>query len=167
MIRPIRTYPDPVLAQTALDIEEITPGIRELAEDMLETMYSKEGLGLAAPQVGESCRLIVVDVSGPDRRDEPRVFLNPRILSAEGQTESNEGCLSVINYRTKVARAERIHLTAQDLDGNPVELEADEMLAICLQHEIDHLNGVLFIDHISRLKRSLYEQKLKKWKKKN
>lgn len=166
MIRPVLTYPHPVLAQTAAEIEAVTPEICQLAEDMLETMYHKEGLGLAAPQVGESCRLVVVDVSGPDKREEPLVFVNPRIVEVEGQVESSEGCLSVMNYRTKVQRAEKIRLQAVNLDGQPVDMELDGMLAICLQHELDHLDGVLFIDKISRLKRSLYEQKLKKWLKK-
>ncbi|GAB6059852.1 peptide deformylase [Desulfonatronum parangueonense] len=167
MIRPILTYPNPILAQTAKEIETVTPEICQLAEDMLETMYSKEGLGLAAPQVGESCRLVVIDISGPDKREEPLVFLNPRIVSSEGQVDSSEGCLSVLNYRTKVQRAERVRLQALNLEGQSVEMEMDGMLAICLQHELDHLNGVLFIDRISRLKRSLYEQKLKKWIKKD
>ncbi|WP_045220243.1 peptide deformylase [Desulfonatronum thioautotrophicum] len=166
MIRPVLSYPDPILAKTAAEIETVTPEICRLAEDMLETMYHKEGLGLAAPQVGESCRLVVVDVSGPDKREEPLVFVNPRITQAEGRVESSEGCLSVRNYRTKVQRAERIRLQALNLEGQPVDMEVDGMLAICLQHELDHLDGVLFIDKISRLKRSLYEQKLKKWLKK-
>jgi peptide deformylase len=163
MIRPVLTHPHPVLAQRAADIVKITPEIRQLAEDMLETMYNKEGLGLAAPQVGESCRLVVVDISGPEKRDQPQILLNPRIVASSGLVESNEGCLSVINYRTKVQRAERVRLDALKLDGQPVDFEADGMLAICLQHEIDHLDGILFIDRISRLKRSLYEHKLKKW----
>lgn len=163
MTLPILTYPDPILAQCAEPIPEITPDIRALAQDMLETMYSKEGLGLAAPQVGVSSRLIVVDVTGPEKREDPRILVNPVIVSASGQVESNEGCLSVLNCRSKVQRAEQVRLQATDLDGRPVEFDADGMLAICLQHEIDHLNGVLFIDRISRLKRSLYEQKLKKW----
>ncbi len=167
MMRPVLTYPDPILAKTAAEIETVTPEIRQLAEDMLETMYHKEGLGLAAPQVGESCRLIVVDVTGPDKREEPLVFVNPRIVEAQGQVESSEGCLSVMNYRSKIQRAERVRLQALNLDGQPVEVEVDGMLAICLQHELDHLDGVLFIDKISRLKRSLYEQKLKKWLKKS
>ncbi len=166
MTRPVLTYPAPVLAKTAAEIETVTPEIRQLAEDMLETMYHKEGLGLAAPQVGESCRLIVVDVTGPEKREEPMVFVNPRIVEAQGQVESSEGCLSVMNYRSKVQRAERVRLQALNLDGQPVDMEVDGMLAICLQHELDHLDGVLFIDKISRLKRSLYEQKLKKWLKK-
>lgn len=167
MIRPVLTYPDPILAKTAAEIETVTPEICQLAEDMLETMYHKEGLGLAAPQVGESCRLIVVDATGPEKREEPLVFVNPRIVEAQGQVESSEGCLSVMNYRSKIQRAERVRLQALNLDGQPVEVEVDGMLAICLQHELDHLDGVLFIDKISRLKRSLYEQKLKKWLKKS
>ncbi|WP_031385514.1 peptide deformylase [Desulfonatronum thiodismutans] len=166
MIRPVLTYPDPILAKTAAEIETVTPEICQLAEDMLETMYHKEGLGLAAPQVGESCRLIVVDTTGPERREEPLVFVNPRIVETQGRVESSEGCLSVMNYRSKVQRAERVRLQALNLEGQPVEMEVDGMLAICLQHELDHLDGVLFIDKISRLKRSLYEQKLKKWLKK-
>lgn len=166
MIRPVLTYPDPILAKTATEIETVTPEICQLAEDMLETMYHKEGLGLAAPQVGESCRLVVVDVTGPEKREEPLVFINPRIVEAQGRVESSEGCLSVMNYRSKVQRAERVRLQALNLEGQPVEVEVDGMLAICLQHELDHLDGVLFIDKISRLKRSLYEQKLKKWLKK-
>jgi peptide deformylase len=166
MMRPVLTYPDPILAKTAAEIDTVTPEICQLAEDMLETMYHKEGLGLAAPQVGESCRLIVVDVTGPEKREEPLVFVNPRIVEAQGQVESSEGCLSVMNYRSKVQRAERVRLQALNLEGQPVEVEVDGMLAICLQHELDHLDGVLFIDKISRLKRSLYEQKLKKWLKK-
>lgn len=163
MILPVLTYPHPVLAQSADPVERISPEIRGLAQDMLETMYSKEGIGLAAPQVGVSKRLIVVDVSGPDKREDARILINPVIVSARGLTESNEGCLSVLNYRAKVQRSEQIRLQALGLDGTAMEFEADGMLAICLQHEIDHLNGLLFIDHVSRLKRSLYEQKLKKW----
>jgi len=163
MILPVLTYPHPLLAQCADPVEHISSEVRALAQDMLETMYSKEGIGLAAPQVGVSKRLIVVDASGPDKREDARILINPVIVSAGGLTESNEGCLSVLNYRTKVQRFEQIRLQALGLDGAALEFDADGMLAICLQHEIDHLNGLLFIDHVSRLKRSLYEQKLKKW----
>lgn len=163
MILPVITYPNPVLAQCAEPIDAVTSEHVELGRNMLETMYSREGIGLAAPQVGCSQRLIVVDTSGPDQRDDPRILLNPVIVSSSGQVESNEGCLSVINFRSKVQRSEMIQVQAMDLQGQPVTFTADGMLAICLQHEIDHLNGVLFIDRISRLKRSLYEQKLKKW----
>ena len=163
MLRKVRTYPDPVLAAKAAPVTEITDEIRTLAADMIETMYADKGIGLAAPQVGESIRLITVDLSGPDKREDPRVFVNPVLSNLEGEVESEEGCLSVVGYRTTVTRAERLHLSATDLDGNPVEMDADDLMAICLQHEVDHLNGVLFIDKISKLKRTLYERKLKKW----
>jgi peptide deformylase len=163
MTLPILTYPNPILAHSAEPVGQCTPDLSDLAQHMLETMYAKEGIGLAAPQVGVSSRLIVLDVTGPDKRDDPRILVNPVIVSASGQTESNEGCLSVINFRCKVQRSECIRLQALDINGQPIEFDADGMLAICLQHEIDHLNGVLFIDRVSRLKRSLYEQKLKKW----
>lgn len=163
MILQVFSYPHPILAQCAAPITHITPETHALAQDLRETMYAKEGLGLAAPQVGVSSRLIAIDVSGPDKREHPQILINPIILSACGQTESDEGCLSVLNYRTNVQRSAQIRLQALDLDGQIVEFDADGMLAICLQHEIDHLNGMLFIDRISRLKRSLYEQKIKKW----
>ena len=163
MLRKVRTYPDPVLAAKAAPVTEITDEIRALAADMIETMYADKGIGLAAPQVGESIRLITVDLSGPDKREDPHVFVNPVLSNLEGEVESEEGCLSVVGYRTTVTRAERLHLSATDLDGNPVEMDADDLMAICLQHEVDHLDGVLFIDKISKLKRTLYERKLKKW----
>ncbi|GAB6113766.1 peptide deformylase [Desulfomicrobium salsuginis] len=163
MLRKVRTYPDPVLAAKAAPVTEITDEIRTLAADMIETMYADKGIGLAAPQVGESVRLITVDLSGPDKREDPHVFVNPVLSHLEGEVDSEEGCLSVVGYRTTVTRAERLHLSATDLDGNPVEMDADDLMAICLQHEVDHLNGILFIDKISKLKRTLYERKLKKW----
>ncbi len=163
MPRTIVTYPDPVLAKTAAPVTEVTDEVRALAAEMAEIMYENKGIGLAAPQVGESVRLITVDLSGPDKREDLRVCVNPVLSNLEGEVESEEGCLSVRGYRTTVARAETLHLSAQDLDGNPVELDADDLMAICLQHEVDHLNGVLFIDKISKLKRTLYERKLKKW----
>ncbi len=163
MPRKIVTYPDPVLAQTAAPVTEVTDELRALAAEMAEIMYENKGIGLAAPQVGESVRLITVDLSGPDKKEDLKIFVNPVLSNLEGEVESEEGCLSVRGYRTSVVRAETLHLSAQDLDGNPVELDADDLMAICLQHEVDHLNGVLFIDKISKLKRTLYERKLKKW----
>lgn len=163
MARSIITYPHPVLAQKAKPVHEITPDIRALAAEMAELMYVNKGIGLAAPQVAESLRLITVDLSGPEKREALQVFVNPVLSNFQGEVESEEGCLSVRGYRTTVPRAERVHLSAQDLDGNAVELDADDLLAICLQHEIDHLEGVLFIDRISKLKRSLYERKVRKW----
>lgn len=165
MKRDILVYPDSRLAQKAEPIGEITPEIRKLAEDMVETMYESDGIGLAAPQVGECCRLIVVDITGPKMRSDLKVILNPEIVESEGDTESEEGCLSVRELRAKVKRAEKVTVKGKDLDGKPVSIQADEMLAICLQHEIDHLDGTLFIDRLSRLKRTLYDKKVKKWEK--
>jgi len=163
MSRKIVTYPHPVLAKKAAPVTEITDEIRELAAEMASLMYQDKGIGLAAPQVAESIRLITVDLSGPEKREDLRVFINPVISNLDGEVVSEEGCLSVPGYRSNVTRAERLHLSALDLDGNPVEMDADDLMSICLQHEIDHLDGVLFIDKISKLKRTLYERKLKKW----
>lgn len=164
MQREIKYYPDPVLERRAEEIDAITPEIRALADDMAETMYENDGIGLAAPQVGESIRLVVMDLTGPQERADLRVFVNPVIVDrSEDKVESEEGCLSVLNYRAKVMRSAEVTVKAKDLDGNDVTLEADDLMAICLQHEIDHLEGTLFIDRISRLKRSLYDKKVKKW----
>lgn len=163
MQRKIIKYPDPVLKKKAEPIAAITPEIRQLAEDMLETMYASEGIGLAAPQVGESIRLIVVDVTGPEKREEPMVIVNPEIVCSAGEVVSDEGCLSVKDMRSEVTRADTCTVRGLDLDGNQIEMEAVGMTSICLQHEIDHLEGVLFIDRISRLKRTLYDAKVKKW----
>lgn len=164
MIREVLKYPDERLAIECDDIDEITDDIRQLAADMVETMYREDGIGLAAPQVGSNCRLIVVDVSGPEKRESLMTFINPRLEPlGDEKVESEEGCLSVPALRAKVERHERVRLTARDLDGNEVCMDADGLLAICLQHEIDHLGGTLFIDRISRLKRSLYDAKVKKW----
>jgi len=163
MPREILKYPDPILSKKALEIAEITPEIRQLALDMAEAMYEKRGIGLAAPQVGECCRLIAVDISGPDERTDLKFLVNPVILSREGEVEDEEGCLSVAQFRAKVKRSEKVVVKAKDLDGNDVEIAADDVMAVCLQHEIDHLDGILFIDRISRLKRALYDNKVKKW----
>jgi len=165
MPREIVTYPDPILARKSAPIEEITDEIRELADEMVEAMYENRGIGLAAPQIGENIRLVTMDLSGPDEQSDLKVFVNPRITAKSGSTESEEGCLSVRGYQAKVKRAEFVTVEALDLDGNEITIEADDIMAICFQHELDHLDGVLFIDHISRLKRSLYEKKIKKWKK--
>lgn len=170
MIRPVLKYPDPRLQLKSDAVTAVTPEIRQLAQDMAETMYENRGIGLAAPQVGEFIRLITVDPSGPEERKELLVLVNPEVASCEGQIEDEEGCLSVVNFRTKVKRSQRVVVKATDLDGNPVEIDAEDLKAVCLQHEIDHLDGVLFIDRISRLKRALYDGKVKKWaqrKKKN
>ena len=168
MILEVLTYPNPLLKQKSEPIAEITPEIRELAKNMVETMYEYDGIGLAAPQVGRLIRLITVDVSGPEAREDLMILVNP-VLEPVGdeEVESEEGCLSVEDYRSTVARAEKVKVTARDLDGNPVEFEAEGILAVCLQHECDHLDGKLFIDRISRLKRNMYDAKVKKWARQN
>lgn len=163
MKRDILTYPDERLCLIAPPVEEITPRIRELAADMAETMYADRGIGLAAPQIGECLRMITVDVSGPDERSDLITVVNPRIVAASGAVASEEGCLSVRNYRSVVDRHEKVTLCGLDLDGGEITLEADGIKAICIQHEIDHLEGVLFIDRISRLKRTLYDKRMLKW----
>ena len=172
MLREVLEYPHPLLKERAREIEEITPELRALAADMIETMYEYEGIGLAAPQVGELVRLIVIDTSGPEKRERPMVFVNPVLELSGEEVESEEGCLSVAEYRTVVKRSSHVRLKALGLDGAPIELEADVddedgILAICLQHECDHLEGTLFIDRISRLKRSLSDAKVKKWAKRD
>ncbi len=166
MEREIITYPNEVLSRKSDRIEEVTPDIQELAEDMIRIMYDNDGIGLAAPQVAENQRIITVDVSGPEKREDLRVFINPELVYTEGEVETEEGCLSVVGYRASVKRAARVKLHAMDLKGQEVDVDADEMLSVCLQHEIDHLDGILFIDRISRLKRSLYDKKLNKWRSK-
>lgn len=166
MKRSILTYPEPLLAQEAEPVTEITQKLKDLANDMVETMYESDGIGLAAPQVGELVRLITVDVTGPENRKQLFVLFNPMIVDECGEVESEEGCLSVPNFRSKVTRAGEVRVLGQGLDGKEVAIEAKGMLAICLQHEIDHLNGTLFIDRISNLKRTLYDRKVRKWLKK-
>ncbi len=159
----IHTFPDPVLSSRAAEVTEVTTELRQLAQNMLETMYANKGVGLAAPQVGHSIRLIVVDVTGPDRREEPYVFFNPVILSGQGEVESEEGCLSCPDLTARVVRMEAVALEAQGLDGKITRIVAEDLMAICLQHEIDHLEGTVLVDHVSRLKRSLYMKKARKW----
>ena len=162
MILPVLQYPDPRLKRKALPIADVTPELRELAADMVETMYARDGIGLAAPQVGIAVRLVVMDVSGPDKREDLRILVNP-VLTLHGKdVDSDEGCLSVPDYRSSVCRKELIHIEATDLDGKPVSIDADGLLAICAQHECDHLDGTLFIDRISRLKRTMYDRKMQK-----
>jgi peptide deformylase len=162
MVLKILQYPDPILQKAAQPIVEITPEIKALAKDMAETMYAEQGIGLAAPQVGHLVRRIVVDVSHPDAEPELHTFINPELTPLGHAAIFEEGCLSVPDFRADVERAECVLLRALDLDGKVVELKAEDMFAICLQHEVDHLDGKLFIDRISRLKRSLYVSSVKK-----
>lgn len=163
-------YPDPRLAQKSEPITEITAEIKQLAADMLETMYAAPGVGLAAPQIGRNIRLIVVDPIMTENEDErqPLVLINPVLTLGDEEIESkDEGCLSVpLDYRATVKRASKVHLQALNLDGEEINTEVEGFLAIILQHECDHLEGILFIDHISRLRRNLYNSKVQKWLKK-
>jgi peptide deformylase len=142
----------------------VTDEIRALAQDMIEVMYDEPGIGLAAPQVGEALRLVVMDTHWTEEGAEkdPRVLVNPEIVEREGTLTWTEGCLSVPDYTADVERSARVRVCYRDLDGNEHEEDAFELRAVCVQHELDHLDGVLFIDRISRLKRSLYVQKRKK-----
>jgi peptide deformylase len=160
MILPILEYPDPRLKKVASPVRAFTPDIARLVRDMAETMYSAPGIGLAATQVDVHKRVIVMDIS--DARDALRVFVNPEILAREGEAECEEGCLSVPGYYDKVTRAARVRVCAQDERGKPFELDADELLAVCIQHEMDHLVGKMFVDYLSPLKRARLSSRLKK-----
>jgi len=148
----ILEYPDPRLRRIAAPVAAVTPEIQKLVHDMAETMYAAPGIGLAATQVDAHKRVIVLDLS--EARDELRVFINPEILSASGEAEHEEGCLSVPGYYDKVTRAATIRVRAKDEHGRPFEQDADGMLAVCIQHEMDHLIGKVFVDHLSPLKRA-------------
>ena len=165
MLLDIVVYPDPRLKETCVPVAEITDDIRQLAADMLETMYAAPGVGLAAPQVGRNIRMLVMDPAMKDEEKNPRVLINPELtLSGEEVISEQEGCLSVpMNYRADVKRMSKAHLRALDLDGNVIEEDLEEFPAIILQHEFDHLDGILFIDKISRLRRTMFDSKVKKW----
>lgn len=158
----IFTYPDAVLKAKAEPVQNIDEEIRSLVDNMCETMYSAMGIGLAANQVGELKQIIVYDVNQTEAGPNPAVLINPEIVLTDGDVVQEESCLSVIDFSADVPRKEKIKVRGVDKDGNPVDIEADGLLARCLQHEIDHLNGILFIDHISTLKRTLYNKKVKK-----
>jgi peptide deformylase len=156
----ILEYPDPRLKKVATPVTAFTPEFRKLVSDMAETMYAAPGVGLAATQVDVHKRLILIDIS--DERNDLKVFVNPELLTAEGEAESEEGCLSVPGYYDKVTRAARITVTAQDEHGTSFELEAEGMLAVCIQHEMDHLVGKVFVEYLSPLKRARLSSKLRK-----
>ena len=170
MLRPVLQYPDPLLAKVSEPVAEINDDIRALAKDMLDTLTTVGGVGIAAPQIGVLKRVVIIDVSqeknDPDLPQDFRVFVNPvvTVLDPKGH-EENEGCLSVPELRAKVKRPRRVALDAIDLDGNPVHIEGEGYYGACMQHETDHLDGKLFIDHISYLKRSLYDKKMRKGRK--
>lgn len=165
-IRPILIAPDPRLKAVSTPVETVDGEIRKLAQDMADSMYAAEGIGLAAVQIGVAKRIIVMDLDQKDGKKDWRVFINPKITwTSEEMATFEEGCLSVPEIWDDVERPARIKAEYLDLDGKKVEIEADGMLATCLQHEMDHLEGVLFIDHFSRLKRSIALRKLAKAKK--
>lgn len=153
-------FPDPRLRKQAAPVTRFDAGIRKLAEDMLETMYAENGVGLAATQVDVQQRVVVIDVSA--ERNAPMMLVNPEILEQAGSEQSQEGCLSVPGYFDTVERANRVRYRYHTPEGTPQEGEADGLLAICLQHEIDHLNGRLFIDYLSSLKRERIRKKIQK-----
>ena len=153
-------FPDERLRTVAAPVETITPELQQIVDDMFETMYAEEGIGLAATQVDIHQRIIVIDVS--EGREDQLVLINPEILEQSGSTGIEEGCLSVPGSRALVPRAEWVKVRALDRHGKPFELEADDLLAICIQHEMDHLVGKLFVDYLSPLKRQRIRQKLEK-----
>ncbi len=153
-------YPDPRLHKVAARVERVDDEIRQLIRDMAETMYAAPGVGLAATQVDRHLRIIVIDIS--DTHDQLRVLVNPESVAASGAADREEGCLSVPDVYEKVQRAERITVRAQDAEGRPYTLEAEGLLAVCIQHEMDHLKGKVFVEYLSRLKQSRIKSKLKK-----
>jgi peptide deformylase len=160
MILPILEYPDPRLKKVAAPVTVFGPEIERLVRDMAETMYEAPGIGLAATQVDVHKRVIVIDIS--ETRDQLRVFVNPELLEAEGEAECEEGCLSVPGYYDKVTRAANIRVRAQNERGETFELATDGLLAVCIQHEMDHLLGKVFVDYLSPLKRARLAGKFKK-----
>jgi peptide deformylase len=164
-IRPILTAPDPRLKAVSVPVARVDDDIRKLIADMLESMYAAEGIGLAAIQIGVPKRVLVMDLAQREGKREPRAFINPKILwASEESTSVQEGCLSVPDIWEDVERPSRIRAEYLDRDGKLQTLEADGLLATCLQHEMDHLEGVLFLDHLSKLKRSIALRKLQKAK---
>ncbi|MBY5366890.1 peptide deformylase [Rhizobium leguminosarum] len=162
-IKPLIILPDPVLRQLSKPIERVDADLQRLADDMLETMYDAPGIGLAAIQIGVPRRMLVIDISREGEEKQPQVFINPEILtSSDERSVYEEGCLSIPDYYAEVERPAVVLVKYLDRNGKEQTVEADGLLATCLQHEIDHLNGVLFIDHISRLKREMVIKKFTK-----
>lgn len=157
----ILEFPDPRLRTIAEPVEQVDDALRQLIDDMFETMYDAPGIGLAATQVNVHKRLLVMDVS--EQGDQPLVFINPEVTPITEETKPyDEGCLSVPGFYETVERPDRVLIKALDRDGKPFEMEADGLLAVCIQHELDHLNGKLFVDYVSRLKRDRIRKKLEK-----
>jgi peptide deformylase len=158
----IHKYPSRVLKQTAKDVAAISDRTARMLHDMVDTMYIANGIGLAAPQIGVLERVIVVDIDPDNRGKNLLKIINPVIVESSGSIVWEEGCLSVVNYTAEVTRAQHVLVRGWTLDEKEVEIEASDLEAVCLQHEIDHLEGTLFIDHVSRLKRELYRKRLRK-----
>jgi peptide deformylase len=165
MIREIVKYPDPILQQPTEPVTEFNDDLRALVDDMFESMYAAHGIGLAAPQIGVAKRLTVIDLSFQKNPEEKIVLINPEIIHKEGKLNEEEGCLSLPEIREKVSRAAKVRVRAQDANGKWFELDADELLARAFQHEIDHLDGILFIFRVSALKRDLLLRKIRKMQK--
>lgn len=155
-------YPNPILSKKSFPVQTIDSTIRQLVKDMAETMYAAPGVGLAAPQIGHSLRVAVIDITPADQPKNLQVLINPEIIDAEGQCTWEEGCLSVPDCSEEVKRKKKITVRCQNLEGETLEIVGEDLMAIALQHEIDHLDGILFIDRLSRLKRNLLKKKLRK-----
>jgi len=164
-VHPIVKYPDPVLSKRGADVTEFGPELAQFVEEMWASMYAAHGIGLAAPQIGVSKRITVIDVTFKERPDERVVLINPEVIEREGKQFEEEGCLSLPEIREKVQRAARVKVRAQDVNGEFFEAEGTELLARAMQHEIDHLDGILFIDRISALKRDLVKRRIRKLQK--
>ena len=162
MIRPILKYGSPELEIKSTPITRFDEEIKTLAEDMLETMYAAPGIGLAAAQVGVNLRLMVIDITGGDEKGHQIIFTNPEITEQEGTEEAEEGCLSIPGFTATIERPRTVHVVGQDLEGNPQELDAEGVLARAVCHEIDHLDGILYLDHASVLRRDLIKRKIRK-----
>ncbi len=159
---PILTFPNPVLRQKAKKITVFDDSLEDLITNMIETMYDAPGVGLAAPQIGESIQLVVVNASQEEDGKDSMVIINPEIIEKEGKQADEEGCLSVLDLTASVKRSQKVTVRYQDITGAELEITTEGRFAVVLQHEIDHLRGILFIDHLSTLKRALYKKKIKK-----
>lgn len=162
MIREIMKYPEPVLARKAAPVTKFDSELETLVADMFESMYAAEGIGLAGPQVSVSQRVVVIDLSFQKDAEQKIVLINPEIIFSEGKVREEEGCLSLPDIRAKVNRSARVKVRAQNVKGETIELEGDDLLSRAFQHEIDHLDGILFLDRVSRLKRDLLLRRIKK-----
>ncbi len=162
MIRTILTYPNPELKKKSATVTAITDSVRELVQDMTDSMYAAPGVGLAAPQLGVHQRVVIIDISGKNEPPDLIVAINPTIIHAEGDSYEEEGCLSVPDYAANVKRHARVIIKALDLNGAERTWKAEDLLAVAFQHEIDHLDGILFVDHLSTLKRELFQRKARK-----